>query len=214
MMVAITLSYLVMINVPEVRFERNLLPIIPSAVAIAASLIAATFAAPTLSRRRIGLGIASAAVLFAVLVGTKATRELTTDSRARAREWIDENVNEGSRVLVESYSPYVDPDRFQVRTERYALAHPELLQATVTNVGIVTAAGSERNIEQLRDDGRATGSLEELRRVACSSTSFNSGSKLITIFFLNCPAAANEMGINVRAPISASTFDFVAKLAL
>jgi len=46
----------------------------------------------------------------------KNTIRLTTvDSRETARIWLDRNLPDGARIAIESYAPYVDPQRFSVQ---------------------------------------------------------------------------------------------------
>jgi hypothetical protein len=46
----------------------------------------------------------------------RATQKLTTvDSRETARVWIADNLPRGSKIAVESYAPFVDPQDFQVQ---------------------------------------------------------------------------------------------------
>jgi len=59
--------------------------------------------------------IGLAAVAWPLAQTLRADWELTTvDSRETARVWIHENLPAGARIAVESYAPYVDPDRFWV----------------------------------------------------------------------------------------------------
>jgi hypothetical protein len=45
----------------------------------------------------------------------QATLRMTTqDSREAARAWISANLPPGSRIAIEPYSPYLEPDRFAI----------------------------------------------------------------------------------------------------
>jgi hypothetical protein len=48
----------------------------------------------------------------------------TVDSRETARVWIEDNLPPGSRIAVESYSPFVDPNRFAVQGIGQMFDHP------------------------------------------------------------------------------------------
>lgn len=49
----------------------------------------------------------------------------TLDSRETARQWIAENLPAGSRIILEPYSPFVDPELYKVTAIPYA-THQDL----------------------------------------------------------------------------------------
>jgi 4-amino-4-deoxy-L-arabinose transferase-like glycosyltransferase len=104
-----------------VRNDRTLLPLTPFLFLLAASLLVVLF--KKLEGRvahlpKIALAtLAVAALLFTPLQQTirSNTRLSTIDSRETARIWIAENLPQGARVAMESYAPYIDPQRFAVQ---------------------------------------------------------------------------------------------------
>ncbi len=116
--------YFVFISSFEVRNDRTLLPLTPFMFILAASflahLISRTNSVRPAALRKIaalaiaGLAIAGLAMPAASMV--RDTIQLTTvDSRETARVWINDNLPIGARVALESYSPFVDPSRFNLQ---------------------------------------------------------------------------------------------------
>jgi 4-amino-4-deoxy-L-arabinose transferase-like glycosyltransferase len=121
---AFLLLYFVFISLMTVRNDRTLLPAVPYLFVFASYGLAALFQGIRAVRAR-PLRIPGGALLAAVLVllllfplaGTvRATQKLTTpDSRETARAWIAANLPAGSKIALESYAPFVDPERFKVQ---------------------------------------------------------------------------------------------------
>ena len=114
------LGYLLFISAFAVHFERTALPLIPLFAILAAYCLISLL--PAQAPDRAGLHWGAAAALLAValifpLVGTArdGIRLATRDSLDTAREWIEANVPAGSRIGVESYAPWVDPQKFSVQ---------------------------------------------------------------------------------------------------
>lgn len=112
--------YLLFIGAFAFHVERTALPLIPLI-----ALLAAAFACD-LGLRWTGDGAAGlripASALIAValvvpLVATvrEAVRVTTPDSLDTARAWIGQNIPAGSRIGLESYSPFVDPQKYSIQ---------------------------------------------------------------------------------------------------
>ena len=54
----------------------------------------------------------------------EAIRLTAPDGRDTAREWIERNLPSGARIVIESYSPYIDPERFAIRSFYRANGEP------------------------------------------------------------------------------------------
>ncbi len=117
------LVYYAFINLFSVRNDRTVMLVIPFLDLLAAVLLVALYErmrrAPRLAPR---LALAGLAAIVAILVwqpmvnSVRANIALSKiDSRETARVWIDANLPPGSRVALESYSPYVDQDKFVVQ---------------------------------------------------------------------------------------------------
>ena len=115
------LVYFTLISSMVVRNGRTLLPLTPFLFLLASSLLVSLLDQSGIQEsQRWRVVAASALILISLswpLVRTlKDTVQLTTvDSRETARIWINHNLPGGSRIAIESYSPYVDPKRFSVQ---------------------------------------------------------------------------------------------------
>jgi hypothetical protein len=77
-------------------------------------------------RRYAGIGALVVLLTLSQLVLTvQNTAALTrVDSRETARAWIDDELPAGSRVALESYSPFVDPQKYSVQGLYKLTDHP------------------------------------------------------------------------------------------
>jgi 4-amino-4-deoxy-L-arabinose transferase-like glycosyltransferase len=121
---AFPVVYFTFISLMTVRNDRTLLPAVPFLFLLASTvLVALCERVRALSSRtgRILAGGALAVLLALCLLfpfaGTvRATEKLTTvDSRETARVWIAANLPQGSKIALESYAPFVDPQAFRVQ---------------------------------------------------------------------------------------------------
>ncbi len=116
------LIYFVFISNFVVRNDRTLLPVMPFLFMMASAFLMSlreSIHIPGIDKKWLSLA-ASILVMLSVswlcISTVQNTIRLTTiDSRETARAWIDYNLPGGSRVALESYSPYVDPQRFIVQ---------------------------------------------------------------------------------------------------
>jgi 4-amino-4-deoxy-L-arabinose transferase-like glycosyltransferase len=116
--------YFAFISSFEVRNDRTLLPLTPFLFLLAASFLAhwmsRTAAIRSNKLRQFSvlaiIGLAIAGLSMPASKTIKDTIRLTrADSRETARIWINSNLPAGSRLAIESYSPFVDPSRFYVQ---------------------------------------------------------------------------------------------------
>lgn len=118
------LVYFAFISRFVVRNDRTFLPLTTFSYLLAAWFLMLVFdklrKAQKESLRRLFLAV-FAGLLIAVLAlpiskTIADTRSLTTvNSRETARIWIDNNLPPGSKIAIESYSPFVNPSRFSVQ---------------------------------------------------------------------------------------------------
>ncbi len=128
LLAVMTLVYLLFIGLFAVHAMRTALPLIPLFGLLAAWWAADlwTEAPPDsvgkLARARPSARHGAAAALIVLvltfpLIGTvrDTVRLMQPDSLDTAREWIDQNLPAGSRIGIESYSPWIDPQKFVVQ---------------------------------------------------------------------------------------------------
>ncbi len=125
--------YFAFISSFAVRNDRTLMPITPFLFLLAASflvhLMSRARAIQSSNLRKSSIlaiaGIAIASLVMPASVTVADTVQLTTiDSRVTARVWIDDNLPVGSRIALESYSPFVDPSRFYIQRMLRMIIHP------------------------------------------------------------------------------------------
>jgi len=127
------LVYSVFISLFAVRNGRTFMPLTPFAFLLAAGLLVALAerlrGAGRLPVRLLG-GLALLVVGgFGVWVPLRNSlqlnrRLLTVDSRETARVWIQEHIPAGSRIAIESFSPWVSPERYAVEPMGRAVDQP------------------------------------------------------------------------------------------
>jgi hypothetical protein len=122
-LVIFPLAYFLLVSIPKVHFERNLLPMVPFVALLAGRFVAeaATALHGLVARRRPWLGSAAAAVLLASLVlqpAAAAVGDAQAGSLPRtetiALGWANEHLAPGAAIVREEYTPQMDPVRFRV----------------------------------------------------------------------------------------------------
>ncbi|MCU0502680.1 MAG: glycosyltransferase family 39 protein, partial [Anaerolineae bacterium] len=118
---ATMLGYLFFISAFAVHSERTALPLVPLAILLAAGWAVDLIIPAPGAPHRVGAGAVVALLVIVSLIplaGTvsEAVRLTTPDGRDTARTWIESNLPAGAHVAIESYSPWIDPERFAVRS--------------------------------------------------------------------------------------------------
>ena len=118
------LAYFIFINGFTVRNDRTLLPVLPFAFLLGASLLVQCW---RWASKRTGpvrpAGMAAVVAVAAVSLLFPATqmvinsnlRQEGVRSREEASAWVSANINVGARVALEPYSPYAGPGRYAVQ---------------------------------------------------------------------------------------------------
>jgi hypothetical protein len=123
LLLSFPLTYFVVVSSFVVRFERNMVPLLPFLALGGAWLLdaGADRLAVRLGRgQRASLGLAVLGALFVLLAplaaGIAFDRAITqTDHRELAGRWLDENVEAGSSIAIEHYSIPFDHAAYVVR---------------------------------------------------------------------------------------------------
>ena len=92
----------------------------------------------------------------------------------------------GGRILLEDYSPYVDPGRYDVRTVHDVVLAPDTLASASPDAVIVTAAGSGRYLGRSRTPAPSDKVLAALRGRSCRDVVFGSDQDRIEILLMTC----------------------------
>jgi hypothetical protein len=112
--------YGMLIMSQTVRFERNLMPLVPIAAMLAGACFAHVWArVPDYARAPARAALALAAVLVLTVslsASVSSSRDLTEpDTRQAARDWMIENLPADARVTREFYTPGLEGTSFKVR---------------------------------------------------------------------------------------------------
>ncbi len=122
----LVVAYVVFIAFFVLRFDRHLLAVLPAMAVLVGfgAVAAATLLHQWLGARStvwrhpewasaiVGVGIVLVLVAGPLRETIDDSRWYASDERSAPRDWIDANVPPASAVLVDAYSPFVDPGRF------------------------------------------------------------------------------------------------------
>jgi 4-amino-4-deoxy-L-arabinose transferase-like glycosyltransferase len=123
--------YYLMVSRFVVRFERNMVPLLPFLAVGAGWLIdvGASFLARRFKRTRLWAGLIAAFGVI-LLIGLPVTASIIfdralsqTDHREVAGRWVEQNVEPGSKIGIEHYSIPFNHDEYQVRDVLRASDH-------------------------------------------------------------------------------------------
>jgi 4-amino-4-deoxy-L-arabinose transferase-like glycosyltransferase len=123
LLICFPLCYYIMVSRFVVRFERNMVPILPFLAVGGGWLIDAGARALTKRWERSNLWSGMLAALgVALLLGLPLIASVTfdkalseTDHREIAGEWVERNIEPGSKIAIEHYSIPFNQDEYQVR---------------------------------------------------------------------------------------------------
>ncbi len=139
-----------MISRYVVRFERNILPAIPPIVVLIALGVYGIVSWAQSTERWRGwrsVAMVTGVVLVLSIPALAKTlddaRRYSGDHRAEAQAWINGNAQPGSRVVVDAYSPWVDPGRLDVVGVGFVLTS-EAIDDSQSDYIILTRGGSGR----------------------------------------------------------------------
>jgi hypothetical protein len=194
---AFILAYFLLISVQVVRFERNLLPIVPTLCALI-SIGMTRFVRRGVEwlecpkMLTITLIVCSALLCAPTLSRTLGdTRDRLHDQRAHVRQWLQQEIPAGSSILVESYGPYVDPKELKLTgIKAFALRLP-LAKLVSQDVVVISRGGSGRFLSQPMSDEAQT--FEQIKARACRMEELRDADGAIdtwVFFFRSAPRCA------------------------
>lgn len=108
------IGYLFFISQYNIHFNRNLMPMMGSLFVMAGLGFLAVWKLFNLRYRlvaTVGTVILLGMPIFQTIADTKVA---LMDDRVSAHLWIEENIPRGSRIVVESYGPWIDPQKYQL----------------------------------------------------------------------------------------------------
>jgi 4-amino-4-deoxy-L-arabinose transferase-like glycosyltransferase len=117
-------TYFLFISNFIVRNDRTFLPVTPFLFLLAALFLIRLWNISSNLQQKVSRQLFTILLICLFITGlfqsslktiTDTIQLTTVDSRETARVWIDNNVQAGDKIMVESYSPFVDPARFSVQ---------------------------------------------------------------------------------------------------
>jgi hypothetical protein len=117
------ITYFILVSLPTVRFERNLMPMVPFIALLAGRLVADAVMAlrGRLASRPRPIGMLAAAGLIAALSAQPLAMAMEDmrihsrpDTRTIAVEWIETNLPDGTTIVRETYTPQPNVRRYRV----------------------------------------------------------------------------------------------------
>jgi hypothetical protein len=184
-------SYILALSAPPVRFERNLIPLIVALIPLSA------VGASVLFHRTVSSPRIFRALLFVVIFGSLVVGPLrrtavdafaaTRDQQRESRAWLANHLPRGSRVVVESYAPFVDPDKYGVLRVPFILLEPGEAIDMRPNAILITRKGSGRFLDSDPPSPSAEAALRRLQSWACTRIDLDDGAT--TIFLADCSSA-------------------------
>src|SRR5262249_23616850 len=155
-------------SVPQVHFERNLVPALPSLLVVLAVVVVELVVRWSVA----GTRLRTAAVVVIVLLlcwpavlAVRATRASLIDSRAGARAWIAEHIRPQSEIFLDAYSPWVDPAAYRV-TANAPLLTPEKFRGPRPDAIVITQKGLGRILLGASKRPSAVAQFEKLQAAA------------------------------------------------
>ena len=184
-------TYVVFISLFPVRFARNLLPVTGTTAAVAAiGAYVVVDRAASASRQRggrllhgmVGVAIVAAVVAVPAYQSAQAMQAQREDPWRAAQEWVDENVPDGSLVVVESRAPVLDDERWRVETS-FTLGSAPF--SGYLWAGVDYVVGTSDTFQALFDDRRAfpeeSESYDRLLSPRCVVREFEGAGRRIVI---------------------------------
>jgi 4-amino-4-deoxy-L-arabinose transferase-like glycosyltransferase len=152
------IAYYVVISLPPVRFDRNLLPLMPFLAVLAGravgwlvDVMAARLGWITSHLRQVpaiavGLGVIAMAATPSFSLAVANDRSLLrTDTRTIALAWIEANIPRGATIVRGEFTPQIPNGEYRVGDAGYQLADGPLAWYRVAGVEYVVASSFEFN---------------------------------------------------------------------
>jgi hypothetical protein len=107
-------GYFILISIQVVRFERNLLPIIPAVIILIGAALVPIQSVLSEKAGQFGRFVAASIFVVSLIPGLNKTafetaQRYAADPRKAIRNWIGENIAPGTSIMLDSYSPFVEP---------------------------------------------------------------------------------------------------------
>jgi Dolichyl-phosphate-mannose-protein mannosyltransferase len=173
-------AYGALISFQDVHFARNVLPVLPALAMLAgftaAVVIDQLVRLPRPGNRVLAAGagvVVVAGLVVATMTAARVPQRLEERPRLEALRWLNAHIPAGSRVVVESYGPYIPPGRYEVRSIRFITKRPQVPSDTAAIV--VTEFGSGRFLSQPQRYHNQVAEYRVLRSRYCLAARWTDG---------------------------------------
>lgn len=175
------ICFFTLISVQTVRFDRDLIPLLPALILLtgfAAAWIAEVVtsrwrAMPRLAWSAVA-GVAAVGVLIPALVSALGVPQTLYDHpRTEALTWLEQHVPKGAPIVNENYGPWIDAGLYQLTHVSYVVSVP--LPKDPQAAIIVTEEGSGRFLGNAKTYPAENNAYKELLTHYCVSAKFTDG---------------------------------------
>lgn len=180
-------GYFLFLSHQMVRFERNLAPLAPAVAILAAVSASDLIKAVVTSQRFPRATTLAVSVLIALPVAWKVTHQFGAESAAPSAEraWLESVIPSDARVIVEAYTPYLQPEDRNISAVSFAF-RGEWSGSSPSHL-VLSRGASQR----FRDDPRTMSEyaewVEALELEACDVTTFaQEASWRVKVFTFEC----------------------------
>ena len=185
-------AYFALISMQIVRFERELLPLVPVLIVLIGigfeSIRLLLWRRKSRPLLRDALLVALAAALVAPGLSRTAAEMIAShavDPRREARTWVSQHVAPGASIMEDSYTIFMDPKLYRVTGTAFVLNEPySAIEAN--DIVVISRLGSGRFMRG--GPGDESRKFRRLSELACARKAFNdaAGSASIWVFRLHC----------------------------
>ena len=186
--VSFVVVYFLLLSAAFVRFERNLVPLVPTLLVVAAvgGVALVEWVAGSGTGRIAAVGLVALFLAWPLVFAIRDARAATRDTRASARTWIDRHLPARARIAVDAYAPWVDPARHRPVPLGFSVVDRRSVERASPDAVVITANGSGRFLAGESERAAAKRTVAWLERTACDQVTFNRGGDRIRVLRLRC----------------------------
>jgi hypothetical protein len=182
-------GYLI-ISIQVVRFERNLLPIIPAVIILIGAALVPIQSVLSEKAGQFGRFVAASIFVVSLIPGLNKTafetaQRYAADPRRAIRNWIGENIAPGTSIMLDSYSPFVDPKLYVVTGVEVFVLEQSISSIVSTDVVIISQEGSGRFL--YGTNSKENEMFKKIGVLACQRKEFKgNGATAFWVFIFRC----------------------------
>jgi 4-amino-4-deoxy-L-arabinose transferase-like glycosyltransferase len=176
-------AYFLLISIQFVRFERNLLPMIPAVIVLVGAALVPIHSILSAKVGKVGFPAAALIVVISLMPSLHRTvletSQRYSDPRKAVRSWIGEHIASGASIMLDSYSPFVDPKLYTATGVLFVLEE-SITSIASTDVVVISRNGSGRFLHDINSKENET--FKKMSVLACQRMEFKSSD--VTAFWV------------------------------